>query len=69
MKMMEITILIIAGGTIPQKFLIVMEDIEKKEQGETIKITALSKLGRTLRIYLDTWRDLQPFKLQWKTIN
>ena len=36
---------------------------------ETIQTTALLRMARILRRVLETWWDLQPLKLQWKTIS
>ena len=56
-------------GTIPKRLAKELEDLEIREQVETIQIIELLRSARILRRVLETrgyWRSL---KLQWKTIS
>ena len=45
-----------------------LDDLEVGGRVETIQTTALLKTSRILRRVLETWGDLLPLKLLWKTI-
>ena len=57
-----------AFGTITKVSFKGLEDLEVGGRVETIQMTALLRTARILRRVLETWGDLQSFKLQWKTI-
>ena len=64
----KVTILPIVIGafvTVTKGLLKGLKDLEV----ETIQTTALLKTARILRRVLETWGDLLPLKLQWKTIS
>ena len=62
-------IVIGAFGTVTKGLLKGLEDLEVSWQVETIQTTALLRTVRILRRVLETWGDLLPLKLQWKTIS
>ena len=64
MKVTVIQIVIGALGTVTKGLVQGPEDLEIREQVETIQTTALSRSARILRRVLDTWRDLPSLKLQ-----
>ena len=51
----------------PQRIGKVPEDLEIREQVETIQTTGLFWSARILRRVLETWGDSPPLKLQWYT--
>ena len=68
MKVTILPIVIGAFDTITKGLLKGLEDLKVDGQVETIQMTALLRTARILRRVLETWGDLQSFKLQWKTI-
>ena len=69
MKVTFIPIVIAAFGRVTKGLLKGLEDLETGVQVETIQTTAFLRTARILRRVLETWRDLLPLKLQWKTIS
>ena len=69
MKVTIIPIVIGAFGTVSKGLLKDLEDLEVGGRVETIQTTALLKTARILRRVLETWGDLLPLNLQWKTIS
>ena len=69
MKVTIVPIVIGALGTITKGLLKGLEDLEVGGRVETIQTTALLKMARILRRFLETWEDLLSLKLQWKTIS
>ena len=68
-KVTIVAIVIGAFGTITKWLLKGLGDLEVVGRVETIQTTALLRTARILRRVLETWGDLLPFKLQWKTIS
>ena len=68
MKVTEIPILNGVLGSIPKVLVKGLEDLEIREETETIQIIALLRLARILRKDLETWGDLS-LRHQWKTIS
>ena len=62
-------IVIGALGTVTERLLKGLEDLEIRQQVETIQTTTLLRLARILGRVLKTWGDLLSLKLQWKTIS
>ena len=69
MKVTFIPIVIGALGTVTDRLVQGLEDLEIAGPVETIQTTALLRLARLLRRVLETWEDLQSLKLQWETIS
>ena len=69
MKVMIVSILIGALGTITKGLLKGLGYLEIGGRVETIQTSALLKMARILRWILETWGDLLSLKLQWKTIS
>ena len=67
MKVTIIPIVIGALGTIYKRLFKGPEDLEIREQVETIQTTALLRSTIILRRVLETWGDLLSLKHQWKT--
>ena len=67
MKVTIIPIVIDAFGTVTKGLLKGLKNLEIDDRVETIQITAWLKTARILRRVLETWGDLLPLKLQWKT--
>ena len=66
MKVMIVSIVIGALGTVTKGLLKGLEDLEV---GGRVETTALLRMARILRRVLETWGDLLSLKLQWKTIS
>ena len=66
MKVTIISIVIGAFGTVTKGILMGLEDLEVGGRVETIQ-TALLKTARILRRIPETWGNLLPLNLQWKT--
>ena len=62
--MMVIPTVIGAQGIIPKVFVKRLEDLEIKEQAETIQTITLLRSARILRRVLETYGDLLSHKLQ-----
>ena len=69
MKVTIIPIVIGAFGTVTNRLLKGLEDLEVGGRVETIQITTLLWTVRILRRVLETWGDLLSLKLPWKTIS
>ena len=69
---MQVTIIPIeigAFGTVTKGLLKGLEDLEVGGWVEIIQMTALLRTARILRRLLETWGNLLPLRLQWKTIS
>ena len=55
--------------TVTKGLLKRLEDLEIRGRVETTQTTALLRLARILRRFLEIWGDLLSLKLQWKTIS
>ena len=64
-----IPIVIGAFGTVTKGLLKELKELEVERRVETIQTTALVRTSRILRRVLETRRDLQSLKFQWKTIS
>ena len=69
MKVMIVPIVIDALGTVTKGLLKGLEDLEVGGRVETIQTTALLRMARIVRRVQETWGDLLPLKIQWKTIS
>ena len=69
MKVTIIPIMIGAFGTVTTGLLKGLEDFEVEAGVKTIQPTALLRMAKILRRFLDTWGDLLSLKLQWNTIS
>ena len=69
MKVTILPIVIGAFGTITKGLLKGLDDLDVGGLVETIQMTALMRTDRILKRVLQTWGDLLPLKLQWKTIS
>ena len=69
MKVMIISIVIGAIGTVTKGQLKSLKDLEVGGRVETIQTIALLRTARILRRVPETWGDLQSLKLKWKTIS
>ena len=69
MKVTIVPIVIGALGTITKGLLKDLGELEIGGRTETIQTTALLRTARILRRVLETWGDLLPLKLQWKTVS
>ena len=69
MKLMFIPIVIGALGTVTKGLILGLVDLEIRGQVETFQTTTLCRTARIWRRVLETWGDLLPLKLQWKTIS
>ena len=69
MKVTVIPIVIGALGTVTERLLKELEDLEIRAYVEIIQITALLRSGRILRKVLEIWEDLLLLKLLWETIS
>ena len=58
-----------AFGTVTERLLKGLEDLEVGGRVETIQTTILLRTARILRKVLETLGDLLSLKLQWKTIS
>ena len=58
-----------ALGTVAERLLKGLEDLEIRGRVETIQITTILRSDRILRRVEETWGDLLSFKPQWKTIS
>ena len=56
-------------GTVTERLLKGLKDLEVGGRVETIQTTALLKTARILRRVLETWGDLLSLNLQWKAIS
>ena len=68
MKMTVLPIVIGALGTVIKGLVQGLEYLEIRGRVETIETTALLTSARILRI-LESWGDLLPLRLRWKTIS
>ena len=68
MKVTVLQIVIGVIGTATKRLVNDLEDLEIKEQADTIQTTSLLRSVRILSKVLATWKDLLSLKLQWKTI-
>ena len=64
-----IKIVVRAVGVVPKSLEKRLKELKVKGRIKTIQTTELLRSARTLRIVLDTWRDLQSLIFQWKTIS
>ena len=62
-------IVIGALGTVTRGFVQGLEDLEITGRVETIQTSVLLRSTRILRRVLETYGDLLPLRLQWKTIS
>ena len=69
MKVIIVTIVIDAFGTITKGLLKGLENLEVGGREETIQIIVLLRTARILNKVLETWGDLLSLKLQGKTIS
>ena len=69
MKVTIVPIVIGALGIVAKGLLKGLEDLEVGGRVETIQTIALLRTARILRWVRETWGDLLPHKLQWKTIS
>ena len=67
MKVTVIPIVIGALSTVTERLALGLEDLEIWGQEETIQTTALLRLAKILRRFLETWGDLLLLKFQWET--
>ena len=67
MKVTLIPIIIGALGTVTKWLVQGLENLEIRGWVETIQTTALLRSDRILSRVLETWGDLLPLTLQWKT--
>ena len=69
MKGTVIPIVIGALGTVTKALIQRLDDLEIREQVETIRTTTLTRSARILRRVLESWRDLLSLKLLWEAIS
>ena len=69
MKVMIISIVISAFGTVTKGLLKGLEDLEVGGRVETIQTTVLLRTARIPRRVMETWKDLLSLKLRGKTIS
>ena len=69
LKVTIIPIVIGALGTVTERLIKELGDLEIRGRVETIQTTTLLRTARILRRVLETRRDLQWLELPWKTIN
>ena len=69
MKVIILSIVIGAFGTVTKGLVQKLEDLEIMGRVETVQTTALLRSARILRRVLGTWVNLLSLKLLWKTIN
>ena len=68
MQVTIISLVIGAFGTVTNRLLKGVEDLEVGGGVETIQTTTLLRTAKILRRVLETWGDLLSLKLQWKII-
>ena len=69
MKVTFILIVIGALGTVTERLIKGLEDLEIRGRVETTQTTALLKSARIRKRIKETWGDLLSLRLQCKTIN
>ena len=67
MKVTIAPIVIGAFDTIAKVSLKSLEDLDVSRRVETLQMTALLRTARITRRVMETWGDLLPLRLQWKT--
>ena len=69
MKVTVISVVIGIHGTVSERLVKGLENLEISGRVETMQIIILLRLARLLRRVLETWEDLLSLKFQWKTIS